>query len=90
MAGPRHSAISKGLSVRKLIGRFMTDEVWRRHANPWSAYTRFAAMPFLIFSIWSRVWIGWWALIPLGVVIGWLVSHPQHLFAGQQCAKLGR
>ena len=26
----------------------MTDAVWQRHANPWSA--------------WSRVWIGWWAL----------------------------
>jgi hypothetical protein len=22
----------------------MTDEVWRRHANPWSVYTRFAAI----------------------------------------------
>jgi hypothetical protein len=22
----------------------MMDEVWRRHANPWSVYTRFAAI----------------------------------------------
>ena len=42
----------------------MNDEAWRRHANPWSVYTRFAAIPAMILAVWSRVWIGWWALIP--------------------------
>jgi hypothetical protein len=23
----------------------MDDEAWRRHANPWSVWTRFAAIP---------------------------------------------
>jgi hypothetical protein len=58
----------------------MTDEAWRRHANPWSVYTRFAAIPAMILSIWSRVWIGWWALAPVAVVVGWLLLNP-HVFA---------
>jgi hypothetical protein len=57
----------------------MTDEAWRRHANPWSVYTRFAAIPAMILAIWSRVWIGWWALIPVAAVIAWLLVNP-HVF----------
>ncbi|TDD34934.1 DUF6653 family protein [Saccharopolyspora elongata] len=50
----------------------MDDESWRRHANPWSVWTRFAAIPFIIGSIWSREWIGWWALVPLALTGVWL------------------
>lgn len=50
----------------------MTDEMWLRHANPWSVWTRFAAIPAFIFAVWSRVWIGWWSLIPIALVILWL------------------
>jgi hypothetical protein len=57
----------------------MNDEVWRRHANPWSVYTRFAAIPAMILAIWSRVWIGWWALVPVAGVILWLWLNP-HVF----------
>ena len=64
--------------VAKTFG--MTDEAWRRHANPWSVYTRFAAIPALILAIWSRVWIGWWALVPVAVVLVWLWINP-HVFA---------
>jgi hypothetical protein len=52
------------------------DETWRRHANPWSVWTRFAAIPPLILAIWSRTWIGWWCLVPLALVIAWLVINP--------------
>jgi hypothetical protein len=52
------------------------DETWRRHANPWSVWTRFAAIPPLILAIWSRTWIGWWCLVPLALVIVWLVINP--------------
>jgi hypothetical protein len=45
----------------------MTDDVWRRHANPWSVYTRFAAIPPLIMAIWSRTWIGLWCLLPIAL-----------------------
>ncbi|MBP2320944.1 polyferredoxin [Kibdelosporangium banguiense] len=54
----------------------MKDETWRRHANPWSVWTRFAAIPPLILAIWSRAWIGWWCLVPLAVVIAWLIINP--------------
>jgi Family of unknown function (DUF6653) len=52
------------------------DETWRRHANPWSVWTRFAAIPPLVLSIWSRTWIGWWCLVPLALVIVWLIVNP--------------
>lgn len=50
----------------------MTDEHWQRHANPWSVWTRFAAIPAGIVALWSRIWIGWWALVPLCLVAVWL------------------
>jgi hypothetical protein len=58
----------------------MSDEAWKRHANPWSVWTRFAAIPLGILAIWSRVWIGWWALVPVAVVALWLWWNP-HAFA---------
>lgn len=57
----------------------MSDEAWRRHANPWSVYTRFAALPPLVLAIWSRTWIGWWSLGALGLVVVWLLLNP-HVF----------
>jgi hypothetical protein len=64
-----------------LIARLfrMDDEGWRRHANPWSVYTRFAAIPALILAVWSRTWIGWWSLLPIAGVVLWLFINP-HLF----------
>ncbi|MET8764480.1 DUF6653 family protein [Lentzea sp. NPDC004782] len=50
----------------------MDDDAWRRHANPWSVWTRFAAIPAMLLAIWSRVWIGWWCLVPVAVVVVWL------------------
>jgi hypothetical protein len=55
----------------------MTDEVWRRHANPWSVCTRFATIPPLLLAIWSRAWIGWWCLVPIAVVAVWLWLNPR-------------
>jgi hypothetical protein len=54
----------------------MKEESWRRHANPWSVWTRFAAIPVFIVAVWSRTWIGWWCLLPLAVVVAWLVVNP--------------
>ena len=53
----------------------MDDEAWRRHANPWSVWTRFAAIPAMLLAIWSRTWIGWWSLVPVFVVVVWLVLN---------------
>ncbi|GAA1579463.1 hypothetical protein GCM10009789_36510 [Kribbella sancticallisti] len=50
----------------------MTDDAWRRHANPWSVWTRFAAIPAFELAAWSRDWIGWWSLTGVGVVLIWL------------------
>jgi hypothetical protein len=55
----------------------MTDEAWQRHANPWSVWTRFAAIPAFILAVWSRAWIGWWALVPIAVVVVWLWLNPR-------------
>lgn len=57
----------------------MSDEAWKRHANPWSVWTRFAAIPLMILAIWSRTWIGWWALVPVALVVVWLAVNP-HVF----------
>src|SRR5262249_16839492 len=61
-------------------GLRMGDEAWKRHANPWSVWTRFAAIPLMILAIWSRVWLGWWCLVPIAAVIVWLWLNP-HVFA---------
>lgn len=61
--------------VAKTFG--MTDEAWQRHANPWSVWTRFAAIPLILLAIWSRTWIGWWSLVPTGAVVIWLFINPR-------------
>ena len=49
---------------------------WMKHANPWSIWSRFATLPFLILAIWSRVWIGYYCLIPIVLLVVWLVINP--------------
>ena len=62
----------------KIAGAFrMTEDAWKRHANPWSVWTRFAAIPLMILAIWSRVWLGWWCLVPVAAVIVWLWLNPR-------------
>jgi len=55
----------------------MNDEVWMRHANPWSVWTRYAVLPILVLSIWSRMWIGWWSLIPIILSVIWIWINPR-------------
>jgi hypothetical protein len=55
----------------------MTDEVWMRHANPLSGWTRLWTFPVLFVAIWSYVWIGWWALVPGGVLAAWTWLNPR-------------
>ena len=47
-------------AVSRIASAFrMTDEAWKRHANPWSVWTRFGAIPLMILAIWSGVcWPG--------------------------------
>ncbi|MBO6825586.1 MAG: hypothetical protein JJ879_05255 [Sneathiella sp.] len=55
-----------GLIAAKIFG--MSDEVWRRHANPWSGWSRVSILPLIALAAWSRVWIDYWAF-GLGVAI---------------------
>ncbi len=56
-------------TVPRLFG--LEGEAWMRHANPASVWTRFAALPLLALALWSRVWIGWWALLPVAAALAW-------------------
>jgi len=55
----------------------MSDDVWARHSNPWSVYTRFTCLPLIVLAIWSRVWLGWWALVPLALALLWTWYNPR-------------
>jgi hypothetical protein len=65
--------IDKGME--KSMG--MDEAVWARHANPWSFYTRVPILPLLGLAVWSRVWLGWWCLVPLVLVIAWTFYNPR-------------
>ena len=58
----------------------MDDATWLRHANPWSGWTRFSILPLFALAVWSRVWLGWGALVPLALVVAWTWFNPR-LFA---------
>ena len=61
--------------IAELFG--MTDAVWARHANPWSVWTRMSTLPLLVLAVWSRDWIGWWALVPTAAAILWTWLNPR-------------
>ncbi len=55
----------------------MDDATWKRHANPWSVWTRFWILPLLVPAIWCRAWVGWWCLVPVGLLVVWTVLNPR-------------
>lgn len=55
----------------------MDDDVWKRHANPWSGWTRVASLPLLAMAIWSRTWIGPWSLALVITVCLWIWLNPR-------------
>ena len=60
----------------RLMG--MDDRAWARHANPWSVWTRILTpLPLLALSIWSRVWIGGWCVVPLALTLAWIRWNPR-------------
>lgn len=55
----------------------MSDDVWERHANPWSGWTRMTTLPLFAVAVWSRVWLSWWCLIPIALVCLWTWWNPR-------------
>ena len=55
----------------------MTNATWEKHANPWSVWSRMITLSILVFAIWSRVWIGWYAWIIVGIIVIWLIFNPK-------------
>jgi hypothetical protein len=72
-AAPRSAATFQH-RVATLFG--LEGDKWMRHANPWSVGTRFAVLPMLALSVWSRDWIGWWSLVPISLSVVFLVVNP--------------
>ena len=66
------------MSLEKQIARIFSlkGDNWMKHANPWSIWTRFATLPFLVLAIWSRVWLGWYCLIPISILVIWVIVNP--------------
>ncbi len=55
----------------------MSPEIWTRHANPWSGWTRMPILPALALAIWSRAWIGWASLAIIAVLLVWIWINPR-------------
>lgn len=66
------------MTLERTIARAfrLTDENWMKHANPWSVWTRYSVLPFIVLAFWSRAWIGWWCLLPGVMSILWMFGNP--------------
>jgi len=62
-------------ATSRLFG--MDDQVWLRHANPLSGWSRYTVLPLFFAAVWSRAWIGWWALLPIAAVALWTWLNPR-------------
>lgn len=63
----------------------MDDEVWKKHASPWSVWTRVVTgIPVTFGSIWSIQSLGYLSAIPIGGAILWLWLNPR-LFSEPKC-----
>ncbi|MEL7343292.1 MAG: DUF6653 family protein [Pseudomonadota bacterium] len=75
---PDQSNPDIGRMTERAMG--MDDATWARHANPWSGWTRLSILPLFALAVWSRVWLGWGALVPVVLVAIWTWMNPR-LFA---------
>jgi hypothetical protein len=67
------------VTIEQVIAKVfsMSDEVWERHANPLSVWTRYSVLPILVFAFWSRIWLGWWSVICIGASLFWVWLNPR-------------
>ena len=59
------------------VAMAMDDATWRRHANPWSVWTRATVLPLVILAIWSRTWFGSWSWVLVGISVLWMWLNPR-------------
>jgi len=55
----------------------MTPEVWARHANPWSVYSRIGGGTLVFFALWSPFWMGWWGGAAIAAAVVWIWLNPR-------------
>ena len=55
----------------------MDEDVWQRHSNPLSVYSRFTTLPLLSVALWSREWIGVYSLALIALSIFWIWVNPR-------------
>jgi hypothetical protein len=55
----------------------MDDDIWMRHANPASGWSRILTFPFTVAALYSRKWLGWWFLVPVVLVGLWTWLNPR-------------
>ncbi|WP_244935000.1 DUF6653 family protein [Acuticoccus sediminis] len=55
----------------------MDEATWARHASPWSVWTRVPILPAMALAVYSRAWIGWWALLPVALLAFWTLVNPR-------------
>lgn len=68
------------MTTESRIARFfgLDDMGWAKHANPWSGWTRFiTCLPLFALAVWSRVWLGWWSLVPITGALLWIWLNPR-------------
>ncbi len=58
----------------------MDEESWRRHANPWSGWSRVAVLPALSAALWSRQWLDGWAVAALVALVVMFTAINPRLF----------
>ncbi len=66
------------MTLEKRIAKMfnLDGDNWMKHTNPWSIWTRFATLPLVVVAFWSRVWIGWYCLIPIIALVIWIIINP--------------
>ena len=67
--------MENGSWLERLMG--MSEATWKRHASPWSVWTRTPILPLLALAVWARDWIGWWCLIPVSLLVIWTFLNPR-------------
>ncbi len=55
----------------------MDNATWLRHANPWSVILRNTVLPILIIAVWSRMFFGWAAVVPVALALLWAWVNPR-------------